>query len=239
MGGGPSREEVDELRDDMISTFDSQRILLFGRYGAGKSSIINTFNHVTNLVQHDVKQIAAIAEEGSSEADTKTRCYTVYGTNTAEAMYEYLKESKIGELRTLFTKAPEFIDTPGIPPSVDRKLEMMAFYKKALKGDVATGFNLQEYYKSVNEKYSGRDTDGHKTMSIEPASEAAKKPWAVVAVLAAQSTDDKNTTQLAFLNDLKKANDSLNQGKDIKMQNSLEHTNRVHRYKDLCSFHPQ
>ena len=101
----PVERTISHLREDLIKGFSGQKLLILGRPGCGKSSLVNSFNYVINLTdpQADYEEIAQV---GASTGETKTRKLTKY--DHTKSMY-----AKLG--RDLRKMAPAFFDLVGLP----------------------------------------------------------------------------------------------------------------------------
>ena len=102
------QEQVNnDLRGKVIDLFDSQQLLVLGLLGSGKTSLINSFNHVINL---SVDNLAIFQEVGDfAPASTPvTLTYATYGPK--RKLYNLLKESN----PLVWERAPTFFDIPGI-----------------------------------------------------------------------------------------------------------------------------
>ena len=112
MGQGESKDESkekanDDLRMKVIHLFEGQQLLVFGFMGSGKTSLINSFNHVIN---RSVDKSAAFQEVGEFALSQEhvTLTYETFGPT--KNMYHLLKR----ENKRQWEQGPKFFDLPGI-----------------------------------------------------------------------------------------------------------------------------
>ena len=95
----------DDLRMKVIHLFESQQLLVFGFMGSGKTSLINSFNHVINL---SVDKFAAFQEVGEFALSNRhvTLTYETFGPT--KNMYHLLKR----ENKRQWEQGPRLFDLP-------------------------------------------------------------------------------------------------------------------------------
>ena len=104
MGQSASKEEVQQRRREVIGLFHGQKLLLLGGDGHGKSSLINTINHVIRLENQDAVY-EEVAEMGTG-GETKTQFLTRYRREDS-MLFEGVRGSNF----------PVFLDTIGLSES--------------------------------------------------------------------------------------------------------------------------
>eukprot|EP00118_Oscarella_pearsei_P027238 m.310942 g.310942 ORF g.310942 m.310942 type:complete len:343 (+) comp56898_c0_seq1:46-1074(+) len=191
-----TQEILDERRARLIKSFNSQRILLLGEVGHGKSSLINSFNYVANLVNSEA-QFVTVAQPGGGHS-SKTKRLTAYGPDLKE-MYTELKDSGAS------SKAPTFLDTCGMP----NRDNLTPVFQRLIDGQI-------EANSFIHEAVDKLDDAGTTMAALEKMKGSEKKPGCVVFVLSGTADGigeggdlfpDKMITGLvAALNELEKEN---------------------------------
>lgn len=139
--------EVSSLRQTVFKLFQGQQLLLVGYAGVGKSSLINSINHVINLAVPMVsyQEVAAIA---AGEPDHGTLVYRSYSSD--KEMYHALESGELTEVRR---RAPTFFDVAGV---VERLLQGDFDFKNLLtllvKGKVEEFTQMVEVFNHPDEK---------------------------------------------------------------------------------------
>ena len=98
------------LREKLIGSFDDQRILIVGRSGMGKSSLINSFNYVANLAADENAHFDEIAESLKSSERAKTLSLFQYNAKIG-SMYRSLLRSHNDGYKEKLQVAPTLYDT--------------------------------------------------------------------------------------------------------------------------------
>ena len=161
------QKEVDTLRSKVFKLFSGQRFLLFGSYGSGKSSLINTINHVLNLSNPDVRY-AEVAEVQHEETDYGTLMFTAYGS---PEMYKELRQASR-------KNAPVFFDVAGVNDKVASYIDLKQLLIFLLNGKVRKNTEMIKIYnkeKSMDEIAKQRE-------------EKALKVWSILCVVSVYDT---------------------------------------------------
>lgn len=111
MGAVSSRREANnirQLRTQTYKRFDKQQLLLVGYVGAGKSTLIDTFNHAINKVDDQ-----SAYQEVFAKPDHRSITCRTYGPSR---MFQALKASR--EQRRLQRAAPKFFDVVGVTDKI-------------------------------------------------------------------------------------------------------------------------
>ena len=152
------QQELDARREELIDSFSKQNVLLIGPPGAGKSSIINSFNYVVSLAADKDALFEEIAEVGGNTEETKTRHLLHYDA-TVGGMYKALLESPNDKHRKKAQVAPTLLDTPGLPDRSDLKYLLQALVLGDIPIESDLEFcmsfkanNYKHFMKSVSEK---------------------------------------------------------------------------------------
>lgn len=133
MGQGPSKLAVDQLRADILSSCKGQKFLLIGGDGHGKSSLINSMNHVLRLQDPQAK-FQEIAGMGAGRGKTKTASFRNYD--------EDLKLFT-GVEREKGTKMPHFQDLCGM--SENETSNCLKLIPLLAAGQIKDGTDMREY----------------------------------------------------------------------------------------------
>ena len=104
----PTQKEVDEMRRTVIRLFDGQQLLLVGPVGSGKSSLINSINHVINLEDPHARY-QELARISSGEANHGTVTYRSYIAE--RTLFHALKETNLLPDSSI---APRLFDVAGV-----------------------------------------------------------------------------------------------------------------------------
>ncbi|XP_065837030.1 uncharacterized protein [Oscarella lobularis] len=152
-------------RKNLIERFDGQKFLILGRPGCGKSSLVNSFNYVINLVdpRADYDEIAQV---GASTGETKTRHLTKY--DFRKEMYACLK----GDERR---KAPAFFDLVGLP----NQATLSDLISKLADGKIEEGTDMISAVSEDDPSYRENLGKEHR----EPQKSMAA--WTIILVLSA------------------------------------------------------
>ena len=106
------RELLEDLRlkrTKLLSNFNSQKYLMIGAPGAGKSSFINSFNYVVNLIFDENADYEEVADVGGGKGRSTTEMFEEFSAEIDEGVFSKMTNE---EMRT---KAPAFFDVAGIP----------------------------------------------------------------------------------------------------------------------------
>ena len=138
-------QEVQERRTEVTNLFAGQKLLVLGGDGHGKSSLINTFNHVIRLADPNVVY-EEVAEVGPSQSVTKT-----------PYLNRYKKEDSALFLGVQGSNFPVFLDTAGMNEDDKVQAKIVQLVKalaagkiqqradtKALLADFKTNFDKME-----------------------------------------------------------------------------------------------
>ena len=138
-----AQQEVDELRRKVIDLFSGQQFLLVGHYGVGKSSFINSVNHVFNVIRDPKFPYQEVAEIFQRETDHGSLVYTTYRPDTT-GMYKGL-ETK--ELLAKREHAPVFFDVAGINDKIANEIDFKQLLIYLVNGQVKEYTQMIKIYK--------------------------------------------------------------------------------------------
>ena len=144
-------EKVAALKKEVINLFNGQQLLLLGHYGVGKSSFINTVNHVLNLVQPNVPY-QELAELSARESDHGTLIYRAYGPR--KKMYMALKESDFSAKQDF---GPIFFDVAGVNDKIVNEFDLKQFLIHLVNGQVKEYTDMVRIYNREDQMEQMRD----------------------------------------------------------------------------------
>ena len=145
MGGGSSRkleQDVYELRKKTVKLFAHQQLLVVGHVGVGKSSFINTVNHVFNLVCSK-PAYQEISELSGRESNHGTLLFRAYGPKNG--MYEKLKDSEFSREQD---GAPIFFDVAGVNDKIVGSIDFKQLLIHLVNGQVKEYTEMVKVYNS-------------------------------------------------------------------------------------------
>jgi hypothetical protein len=115
-------EDCSRLEKNVIDHFEGQQLLIFGAMGSGKTSLINSFNHVINQSVNRSVEYQEVGEIADSQRHV-TLTFQTYGHE--RNMYHLLKTQQ----PTQFEKGPRFFNSVGLNAKMldgDEKIKNMA-----------------------------------------------------------------------------------------------------------------
>ena len=194
MGGVHSSKklerDVHELRKETVQLFARQQLLVVGSIGVGKSSFINTVNHVFNLVcpksaYHEISEISG------REFNHGALLFCAYGPENG--MYEKLKDSEFSRERD---RAPIFFDVAGVNDKIVGNIDF-----KQLLIDLVNG-QVKEYTEMVKYCNSRKQLE---ELSTQPKVDSVLKAWVILCVVSICDPFPKNLLEQVNLavNELK------------------------------------
>ena len=124
-------EDLRLKRKKLLDSFNSQKYLMIGAPGAGKSSFINSFNYVMNLIFDEDVDYEEVAEVGGGKGFSKTQMFEEFSAELDEGMYSKMTDE---EMRA---KAPAFFDVAGIPNQSKYSALIQAMAQGKVEDDTA------------------------------------------------------------------------------------------------------
>jgi GTP-binding protein EngB required for normal cell division len=135
-------KEVSDRRKEVIDLFNGQQFLLLGGEGHGKSSLINTFGHVTRLADPNVV-FEEVAQEGACYGSTKTVNLTRYTKENSMLFYGVPDQTPPRNF-------PVFLDTIGL----NEEVRYAEFVEALAAGRIPEGEDLQAMLEAIPTDYN-------------------------------------------------------------------------------------
>lgn len=145
------QKEVSDCRKEVTELFVGQKFLLVGGEGHGKSSLINTFNHVIRLAEPDVvyEEVAQLGA-GTASGSTKTVLLTKYAKENSMLFYNVdLTPSNF----------PVFMDTLGLNENDQLQSRIVDFIQALAAGKISEGTDLQGILQEVDTNFDDAQLD--------------------------------------------------------------------------------
>ena len=149
------KQEVQRRREEVKALFQGQKLLVLGGDGHGKSSLINTFNHVIRLADPNVVY------------DEVARVGTAHNTTTIR-LVKYGKEDSAlfhGVENIAPSNFPVFLDTVGLPEN--EQISVIELVQSLAQGKIKEDTDLQELLKASDINFKDlKSDDGMAAWSI-------------------------------------------------------------------------
>eukprot|EP00118_Oscarella_pearsei_P008798 m.47031 g.47031 ORF g.47031 m.47031 type:complete len:293 (+) comp33756_c0_seq7:199-1077(+) len=158
---------IQNRRQNVISNFKKQTFILLGLAGAGKSSLINSFNYVINLHGDSDTQWEEVAAVGAGSRQQTKKVKKYDGTC---GMYSRLDYEDQG-------KAPGFIDLIGLP-NQEFLSELM---QCVVNGKIPDDTLLQDAIKKEDDDYRENLMRAHQEIKPEMAA------WTILFIVSAKA----------------------------------------------------
>eukprot|EP00118_Oscarella_pearsei_P019437 m.206733 g.206733 ORF g.206733 m.206733 type:complete len:628 (+) comp39680_c0_seq28:171-2054(+) len=170
-------KQLEEMRRNLLDLFHLQRIILIGHDQCGKSSLINSFNFVVNLICSLKARYREVAHVSSLEVGESPP--SVKKFSKTSSMYADLQKEENERFQTATLAGPIFADTSGL--ANNEKL-LSAVLQECLV-DQYNKFAC----KGVDELYEGKIKRAFNSI----CSEKSQREWTILFVIPATTFREK------------------------------------------------